>query len=50
MVCIILWGKKNINTDVAVSKSKVKPVVRLGLKNVRSVGNKLDYVFDHNIR
>ena len=32
---------------ITTIKSTVKPEVRLGVMNVRSVRNKLDYVFDH---
>ena len=32
---------------VTTIKSTVKPEVKLGMMNVRSVCNKLDYVFDH---
>ena len=32
---------------VTTIKSTVKPEVKLGVMNVRSVRNKLDYVFDH---
>ena len=32
---------------ITTIKSTVKPEVKLGLMNVRSVRNKLDYVFDH---
>ena len=32
---------------ITTIKSTVKPEVKLGVMNVRSVRNKLDYVFDH---
>ena len=37
-----------VRSDIVTTiKSTVKPEVKLGVMNVRSVRNKLDYVFDH---
>ena len=44
----ILFMLQQFRTDaVTTINPTVKPGVKLGEMNVRSVGNKLDYVFDH---
>ena len=51
-----IWSKRSehpvhaatVGGDIVTTiKSAVKPEVKLGVMNVRSVRNKLDYVFDH---
>ena len=46
-----IWSRRSAHSapekDVAAAKPRVQPEVKLGVMNARSVGNKLDYVFDH---